>query len=348
MHKFDYSFLKNISIPSNTASMISYVERSKDMTDNFKEKYPRVFDNLVKIAKVQSVYSSNAIEGILTTDKRVKDLVNGNTEPRNHNEQEIAGYRDALNIIHSNPNMSLDESNICLLHKTLLSRTNLDFGGQYKKTDNLIVQIDSNGNRSIRFRPVSAIDTPKAMEQLWLAYVDARQDYSINPLLLIPCFILDFLSIHPFSDGNGRVSRLLSILLLYQSGFDGCKYVSFENKINNNKDLYYKSLDESSINWHSNENDYWPFISFFVFSLSECYREIQKRYDLIKSKKLSKSERIDSFINESLGKFSKEDIHDFWPDISYCTIENELHKLLREGVIQKIGNTNGAEYIKKN
>lgn len=348
MRRFDYSFLEKESIPSNIASMLFAIERNKTTSDVFKEKYPNVFNNLVKIAKVQSVKASNAIEGIVTTDQRIKELVNESTEPRNHNEEEIAGYRDVLNRIHMDYQIiDIETRQILLLHRDLLERKQTPTRGMLKTVDNVIMQINTDGSRSIRFRPVPAIETPQSMEQLELAFIDARSNSNINPLLLIPCYILDFLCIHPFEDGNGRMSRLLTLLLLYKTGYDVGKYVSLENIINKNKGIYYQKLYESSSGWSDNHNSYWPFIENFLMILLFAYNELARRYEIIKDKKLSKAQRVEETIKTTLGKITKEEIHEIWPDISINTIELELAKLLKEGVIEKVGNTNGAAYFWK-
>lgn len=348
MRKFDYSFLEKEAIPSNIVSMLFAIGMNKSSSETFKERYPNVFTNLVKIAKVQSVKASNAIEGILTTDQRIKDLVNQSTEPRNHNEEEIAGYRDVLNRIHQYyETIDINNRQLLLLHRELLEHKQTPNRGQFKTVDNAIIQIAPDGTRSIRFKPLSANETNDAMEQLYLAFIDARNQLNINPLLLIPCYILDFLCIHPFDDGNGRMSRLLSLLLLYKTGYDVGKYVSLENIINKNKGLYYQKLYESSSGWEDNRNSYWPFIENFLMTLLSAYSELSRRYEIIKDKKISKAERVRETIKNTLGTISKEEIHEIWPDISFNTIELELSKLLQEGLIEKVGNTNGAAYYWK-
>lgn len=346
MRKFDYSFLENEMMPANIASYLFAIERNKILSNDFNFKFPKVFLNLEKIAKVQSIKASNAIEGIVTTDKRIESIINKETEPLNHDEKEIAGYRDALEKVHNEYEViDVDLRNIKLLHSILLEHTGVSTRGNYKEENNVIVEKNSDGLRRVRFIPISAKDTPIAMEQMVLAYYEARQNSNINSLLLIPCFILDFLSIHPFSDGNGRMSRLLSLLLLYKNGYDVGKYISLEYMINKNKALYYEKLHESSIEWDSNQNTYWPFIEYFLLMLLKTYNELMDRYNIIKDKKMNKAERIEETIKQTIGRITKEDIHNFWPDISFNTIELELSKLLKEGKIEKIGNTNGVSYI---
>ncbi len=246
------------------------------------------------------------MEGIVTSDERIAVIVNQNSAPLNHNEAEIAGYRDALNEIHSGYEyIDFRERDILRLHELMMAFTNYEYGGQYKTDDNVILEIDEDGNRRIRFRPTSALETPKAMEQLELAYLEARNNTDINQLLLIPCVILDFLCIHPFREGNGRMSRLLSLLLLYKNDFDAGKYVSFEEQINHYKTYYYEALRQSSVGWESNENSYFPFIENFLSMLYMCYKELDKRFALVHGKKLTKKARVEATVLNSLTPFLK-------------------------------------------
>jgi Fic family protein len=345
MRKFDYSFLLNYAIPNSIVPLLFNLARLQTLAGSFQVAYPQVFENLQKIARVQSVKGSNAIEGICTTDERIKSLVNDNTEPRNHNEKEIVGYRDALNEIH-NKYQSLDikQNDILALHNIMLTPNDSPYKGKYKNVDNVIMETHIDGTRRVHFTPVSAKETPFAMEQLELAFYAGRQESSINYLLLVPCYILDFLCIHPFNDGNGRISRLLSLLLLYHGGYDIGKYVSFENIINQNKEAYYEALKQSSLGWETNENTYWPFVENFLITLVKCYNELDRRYEIVNNKKLSKAERIKETILQTLGPISKEELHNIWPDISFNTIEAELNKLCKEEIIAKIGKTKGVKY----
>ena len=348
MRRFDYSFLEKEAIPPVIASMLFSIERNRSVADALKERLPKVFINLVKIAKVQSVKASNAIEGIVTTDKRIESIVNEGTEPLNHNEREIAGYRDALNRIHNDHRaIDIQLRQILLLHSILLEHAQSPTRGMLKPEDNVIAEKYPDGGRRIIYVPTPASETQEAMEQLELAFYEARQNSNINRLLLIPCYILDFLCIHPFMDGNGRMSRLLTLLLLYKSGYDVGKYVSLEYIINKNKGSYYQKLHESSSGWAENKNSYWPFIENFLLTLMSAYNELADRYEIIKNKKLSKAERVEETIKSTLGSITKEEIHKIWPDISYNTIELELSVLVKEGKVEKIGTTNGASYCWK-
>lgn len=317
--------------------------------ENFrKEKFEKIFTELESVAKVQSVKSSNEIEGIITSDDRINAIVNQNSAPLNHNESEIAGYRDALNLIHQNyQNISFSQNTILSLHKTLLSATNYEYGGKYKTENNVIMEIDNSGNRKVRFRPVEANETENAMEQLELAFLDAYNDSNVNQLLLIPCVILDFLCIHPFRDGNGRMSRLLSLLLLYKNGFDVGKYISFEEQINKNKTQYYDSLKISSENWHDNKNNYIPFMQNFIITLYQCYQELDKRFAVVNSSKITKNSRIEATVLNSILPISKSEICKILPDVSPSTIESVLGKMVKSQTIKIIGNGRGARYVRK-
>ena len=306
----------------------------------------QIYTQLESIARVQSVKNSNAIEGIVTTDARIKEIVDGNSAPLNHNEMEIAGYRDVLDEIHKHHvELSVREDTILHMHKTMLDIANYPYGGQYKKDDNLIMEVDASGKRRVRFAPVAARETKDAMEQLMLAYMDARTNPNINQLLLIPCVILDFLCIHPFDDGNGRVSRLLSLLLLYKNDYDICKYVSFEEQINNSKEYYYQALYESSQKWHENENCYIPFMENFLLTLYKCYKELDQRFSVINGKKLKKNERIEQTVLNSVLPVSKAEICEILPDVSVTTVEEVLGKLVKAGKVQKLGQSRSTKYV---
>ena len=221
-----------------------------------------------------------------------------------------------------------------------------EFGGQYKTQDNVILEIDSEGMRRVRFQPTPASETPKAMEQLELAFLAARGDANINQLLLIPCVILDLLCIHPFQDGNGRMSRLLSLLLLYKCGLDAGKYISFEQEINKRKSLYYEALRQSSIGWESNENSYFAFMENFLSTLYMCYAELDKRFAVVNSKKITKSARVKATLLNSLTPLSKAEICQILPDVSPTTVEAVLGAMVKDGSAKLIGAGRASRYIK--
>ena len=347
MHIFDYSFLQNGLLPAGLLNITTDIYTLRVMALDRKEQFIDVFTELEAIAKVQSVKSSNEIEGIVTTDERIHEIVNGNSAPLNYSEQEIAGYRDALAEVHTGyGDMDFRQSDILRLHSIMMNIAGYSYAGKYKEYDNDIIEEDKNGRRRVRFHPTSAIDTPDEMEQLELAYLEARDNPNINQLLLIPCVILDFLCIHPFRNGNGRISRLLSLLLLYRNGFDAGKYISFEEQINNRKGNYYEALQKSSDGWHENNQDYSAFIMEFITTVYACYKELDKRFAVIGSKKVTKQARVEATVLNSLTPISKSDIGKILLDVSATTIEAVLGQMVRTGSVRKVGAGRGTKYVR--
>ena len=347
MKNFNYSFLESGMLPSGLVNVVEAIAALREREKQRREQYPDVFTRLESIARVQSVKGSNEIEGIVTSEERINEIVNQNSAPLNHNEAEIAGYRDALSLIHENYTaLDIRERDILRLHEIMLSYAPVS-GGAYKQNDNVIMEVDSSGARRIRFSPTPADETPAAMEQLTLAYIDARSSYSVNQLLLIPCFILDFLCIHPFSDGNGRMSRLLSLLLLYKNGFNAVKYISFEEQINKGKGDYYEALKQSSAGWHEGKNTYFPFIENFVTTLLYCYKELDKRFAVVNAKKVTKRARIEATLLNSLLPISKREICYVLPDISPTTVEAVLADMVKNRVVEKVGAGKNTKYVRR-
>lgn len=348
MRIFDYSFLNKGQISGSLINILTTIYSMKSIDELRKNNFPNIYTELQKIAIVQSVKSSNAIENIITTDERINAIVNQHSEPLNHDEQEIAGYRDALNQIHIGyADLSFDEKNILNFHHALLHIAKPVQAGHYKTDDNVIMEVRRDGTKSIRFKPISAKETPEAMKQLLLAYIDARDNLDINPLLLIPCVILDFLCIHPFADGNGRMSRLLTLLLLYKNGFDAGKYISFEEQINNNKGLYYEALRKSSLGWENGKNNYGFFIENFLFTLFSCYKELDKRFATVNSGKINKQSRIEATVLNSVLPISKAEICKILPDVSPTTVELVLTRLVKNNKVAKIGAGKNTHYLRK-
>ena len=344
MHKYDYSFLKD-SIPGNIVGLTGIIADLKSKEEFRKFQYEETFESLRQKAIIESVKGSNAIEGIVTTDARIKDIVNGSA-PATHDEMEISGYKDALNLIHNDyRNMDIDGKTILAFHRMLLEKSNPHEAGMLKRTNNFILEMLPDGSRSVRFKPVPAKRVASDMEQLLLAYYEARQDAEISPLLLIPCFVLDFLCIHPFIDGNGRVSRLLTVLLLYMSGYDIVRYVSYEGQVNKYKESYYEALKTSSGGWHENGNDYVPIVVNFLQILYKCFKELDESFTDISLKKAKKSERVEAVLMGAIVPVSKQEIIEKVPDISVKTVELVLSKLLKAKRIKKIGTYKNARYM---
>lgn len=346
MKKFDYSFLDKGLLPANLINITGTIYSLKAGAQIRQYEYEKIFIELEKMAIVQSVKSSNAIEGIITSDERIEEIVNQNSKPLNHNEKEIAGYRDALNEIHLHyQDIEFNEDTILKLHEIMMSYTGTTDAGKYKINNNYIIEEDVQGNRKVRFKPLDAKETTNAMEQLVLAYNDACNNVNINQLLLIPCVILDFLCIHPFRDGNGRMSRLLTLLLLYKNGFDVGKYISYEEQINNSKSNYYEALRLSSIDWEKNKHSYVPFIENFLLTLYMCYKELDKRFSVVNSNKITKKARIEATVLNNLTPISKAEICKILPDISATTVEAVLGNMVKDGTIKIIGKGRNTKYI---
>ena len=308
----------------------------------FIEAHKDELKELVEIAKIQSTEASNRIEGIFTADDRLKNLVQEKTTPRNRDESEIAGYRDVLNIIHENYDYIPINANYFLqLHRDLYKFVGNVDGGVFKTGDNIIQEEDDKGNKKIRFRPVTAWETAESIDALCEAYRDAKGD--VDPLILNAMFILDFLCIHPFNDGNGRMSRLLTLLLLYQSDYIVGKYISIEKIIEESKEMYYEVLQDSSLNWHENENDYKPFVNYMLGVIVNAYKEFESRVELVTNPNLSKSDRIREIIKNHIGTITKSELLEMNPDISDTTVQRALADLLKSGEIKKIG---GGRYTK--
>ena len=349
MHKFTYEFLKGKSITPDLFSLSNIITDLKSKTEEKKNSNKSLFNKLETIAIKESVEASNAIEGIFTTEHRIKEIVENNSKPLTHKEEEIAGYRDAIKFVKENYEyLSFNEETIKKIHALLVSRhVGYDKGGKYKTSDNVIAEKYPDGTiKQVIFTPTKASETKKAISDLCLAYQVYKDDYGIPSLLLIPCVIVDFLSIHPFSDGNGRVSRLLTLLLLYKEGYDIGKYISFENQINKYKGNYYDALQRSQYQWHESKNTYYPFTEFTFQILYQCYKEINRRFIKTKSGKNKKNERIETVILDSLVPISKADIQELLPDVSVTTIEAVLAKLVKENKIYKIGTYKNAKYLK--
>lgn len=342
MHRFDYRDLAR----TLDATLVGVTNVLVDLRarNELREQQDAIgFEKLKQAAVIESVRGSNAIEGIVTTKARLEELVQG-AEPLTHGEREILGYKNALQEIYS-PSFSgsLTEDYIRHLHALLLGGTS-NQAGKYKVEDNWIQERDAEGHISVRFVPVRAADTPDAMIQLVMAYREARQDERINNLLLTACVTVDFLCIHPFADGNGRVSRLLTIMLLQQFGFDVCRYVSVEGMIDKHKAGYYDALKASSEGWHDSDNDYTPFALYLLQILYACYRELDRRYVEGTLERVPKSKRIETLLMDAYVPISKAEICDKFPEVSVRTVERVLARLMREGTIEKIGTYRDARY----
>ena len=346
MRNYDYNQKWQQLLAPEIVAMLSQIHEYKGEQNLFIEAKSDSLTQLVEIAKIQSTEASNKIEGIFTSDERLKKLLTNKTTPKTRNEQEIAGYRDVLATIHDSYEYILVRPSFILqLHRDLYKFSGKSIGGNYKNSDNIIAEEDANGNRFVRFQPVSAWETPDAIEKLCTAFDDAIANNDADPLLIIPMFVLDFLCIHPFNDGNGRMSRLLTLLLLYRAGYIVGKYISIEKVIEESKDTYYEALQSSSIGWHEEENDYGHFVRYMLGVILSAYRDFSTRVKVLTTSGLSKPDRIREIIKDTLGKITKTEIMNKCPDISQITIQRTLNDLLKNGDIIKIGGGRYTSYI---
>ncbi len=345
MRQFEYKESWKKLLTPNIVSLLTSIHEYKGEQNLFIESNSDKLTELLEIAKIQSTEASNKIEGIITTDERLKKLVMDKTMPKSRNEKEIAGYRDVLNTIHENYEYIPVNANYFLqLHGDLYKYNSLGFGGKLKSSDNIIAEVDSFGNQRIRFKPIEAWATPEAIANMCNAYNDAIND-NIDSLILTPMFILDFLCIHPFNDGNGRMSRLLTLLLLYKSGYIVGKYISIEKLIEQSKETYYEVLQASSYGWHENENDYEPFVEYYLGVIIAAYKEFSGRVQTLIESGMSKPERIREVIRKHIGKITKNQIMEKCPDISETTIQRTLADLLKNNEIIKLNGGRYTSYI---
>ncbi len=348
MHTFDYKETPKRLLTPDIVNLLSSLHEFRGKQELYIEAESDVLTALLDIAKIQSTKASNKIEGIYTSDERLEALVIEKVEPRNRSEEEIAGYREVLATVHDSYEYIPIRPNIILqLHRDLYSFSSSDTGGRFKNTDNVIAESSKDGQQRVRFTPVPAFQTPEAMENLCNEFNNAIERAEYDPLLLIPMFILDFLCIHPFNDGNGRMSRLLTLLLLYRSGYIVGKYISMEMLIEKTKETYYEALQNSSIEWHNNRSDYTSFVRYYLGIVLKGYNEFQDRIEHLKHHKLSKADRVKAVFEKKLGIVKKSDIATLCPDISETTIERTLKELLESGFIEKVGKGRATGYTKK-
>lgn len=342
----NYDFIKkyNKLLTSEIVLYLAQIHEYKGKQNQYIDTNPGILDELIEIAKIQSTEESNKIEGIITTKDRLQKLVGEKTMPKTRSEKEIAGYRDVLNTVHENYEyIPIKPGMLLQLHRDLYKYTGAAIGGNFKNSDNIIAE-EHNGTKTVRFEPVPAWETPEAIEELCKNFNQALSNSQIDPLLLIPIFIFDFLCIHPFNDGNGRMSRLLTLLLLYRCGYFVGKYISIEKIISDTKDSYYDALQESSFKWHEGENDYTPFVSYYLGVIIAAYRDFDSRAMLIADRTKSKPDRVREIIKTTTGKITKSEIMEKCPDISQVTVQRALSELLNTNEIIKIGGGRYTSY----
>ena len=346
MRDFHYAAIREQKWDSEILGLIAAIYKEAGKQEMYLKQRPEELEKLVEIAKVQSTEASNAIEGIVTTSTRIRQLVEEKTAPRNRDEQEIAGYRDALNIIHENFDaIPITRNYILQLHKVLYSHMNNPIAEQTKSVQNYISATYPNGHTETLFTPLAPFETPEALERICDEYNRVIGNMEAEPLIVIPIFIHDFLCIHPFNDGNGRMSRLLTTLLLYRNGFYVGKYISLEAKIAKNKDIYYAALRQAQEGWHEGTEDAVPFIKYLLGIILSAYRDFEDRFSLVEQKKPALETVRQATLNK-IGRFSKQDIHELCPALSVSSIECALRKLVASGELKREGNGKNTCYYR--
>ena len=346
MRTFNYSAIKEQKWDSDVLGLIAAIYKEAGKQELYLKQRPEELEKLVEIAKIQSTEASNAIEGIVTTSTRIRQLVEEKTTPRNRDEQEIAGYRDVLSIIHESFDaIPITQNYILQLHKILYSHINNPLAGRTKSVQNYITATYPDGHVETLFTPLAPYETPEALDRICEEYNRVIGNMELEPLIAIPVFIHDFLCIHPFNDGNGRMSRLLTALLLYRSGYVVGKYVSIESKIAKNKDLYYMALEKCQEGWHDNKENVTPFIKYMLRIILAAYRDFEERIELV-SEKLPAKEIVRRAVYSKIGKLSKSDIAELCPSIGTKSVELALKQLVEEGILLKKGSGRATFYVR--
>lgn len=346
MRVYNYNQLKQLMMPMETVNLIAKINEYKGKQELYKQQAPQILETLKDVAVTQSTKASNAIEGIIITDSRLKSIMENDTNLQDRSEGEIAGYRDVLQLIHlSYDAIPVRESVVLQLHKEMYRYIAIE-GGRWKNVDNIISETYQDGTKRIRFEPVSAFETPTAIQKLCEELRERISKSDIEPLILISVFILDFFSVHPFNDGNGRMARLLTLLLLYQLGFEVGRYISLEKVIEDSIENYYETLRKSSIGWHENSNDIFPWVNYLLGTFVAAYKDLESRVGIIETQKGGKSQRIHTFIEKKLGYFTKADIRNACPDVSEATINRVLNDLKEQQVIAPEGLGRNAKWKK--
>lgn len=346
MREFNYSLIRNKKWDSELLSLIAAIYKEAGKQELYLKQRPQELEKLVEIAKIQSTEASNAIEGIVTTSTRIRQLVEEKTTPHNRDEQEIAGYRDALNIIHESFDaIPVTQNYILQLHKIMYSHMNNPMAGRTKNVQNYITATYPDGHTEILFTPLEPYETPEALDRICEEFNKVIGNMELEPLIAIPVFIHDFLCIHPFNDGNGRMSRLLTSLLLYRCGFYVGRYISLEAKIAKNKDLYYSALRESQMGWHEGTEDAVPFIKYILGTVLAAYKDFEDRFALVEIKRTA-LETVRMASQSKIGRFTKQDIRELCPSLSLSAIEGALRKMVDDGELKREGSGKNICYYR--
>lgn len=346
MKSFENKYPESIRIPHHVIGIIRQIGEYKGRQELYQKQTPEMLENLRRIAVIQSTESSNRLEGITADRERIRKLLEEKVQPQNRSESEIAGYRDVLNTIHTNStHIPFNERVVLQLHRDLMKYSGKE-GGRWKSVANEIAEIFPDGSKQIRFVPVEPVQTADYMHHLHSHFQDYFQHGTLDPLLLIPLYILDFLCIHPFLDGNGRMARLLTVLLLYHQGYEVGRYISLERIVEQTKESYYETLQKSSVGWHFGKHDALPWIEYFLSTILAAYKEFESRIGTISSGLGNKMAMVTSAIDGFIGDFTLSDLEQACPTVGKDWIRKILQRLKSERKIEVIGKGRYARWRK--
>lgn len=347
MKSFEHGYL--LETPISHALLISMraLGEYRGRQGLYTEQFPEILETLRQVAMIQSTESSNRIEGITVLPDRLADLVTRKTKPRDRSEQEVAGYRDVLASIHANHDRMKLSADLILDWHRMLYRYTGENAGQWKSQDNAILEVRPDGRQVVRFKPVSAVGTPKFMDRLVRHLNDALGEGRTDPLLLIASFVFDFECVHPFKDGNGRIGRLLTLLLLYQSGYEAGRYIGLERIVEESKETYYEALFQSSQRWHDGDHDLRPWWEYFLGMLTAAYKEFEARVGTLTSARGAKREMVRNAIERLPARFKLADLQRACPGVSHPTLKRALTDLKSEGRLRCLGRGRDAQWERK-
>jgi len=343
MMSFRGKRLQDLALPTGTVWLITDIAEAKGRQQLYTKQAPQLLRALQEVALVQSVESSNRIEGVTVAPERLVPLVVGNARPRNRSEEEIRGYRRALNMIHTDAaKLQVTPEFLQRLHET--TQEGAADAGQWKQKENEIIEFREGAAPTIRFRPLSVAETPEAVKELCLSYRAVLNQQEVQPLVAVAALVFDFLCIHPFRDGNGRISRLLTLLGLYQHGFEVGRFISLERLVEESRDDYYEALRKSSEGWHEGQHDLIPWLNYFLGVLRRAYREFEQRAGEVKSPRGAKTVLVEAAIDAFPGDFTLTQLEHACPGVSRDMVRRVLRQLKKKGRVTCLGRGPSASW----
>ena len=344
MKSFEHDYLVHQPLNQSLLMSVRAIGEYRGRQALYREQFPQILDTLRRLAMIQSTESSNRIEGVTVEPDRLEAIMTKKSKPKNRSEQEVAGYRDVLAEIHANASkLRLTPDLILRWHKAMYLYT-AEPAGLWKQQENVIHNVHHDGSRTVRFRPLSAAATPKGVEQLCLSFDESIRENKVEPLLAIASFVFDFECIHPFMDGNGRMGRLLTLLLLYHARYEVGRFISLERVIEESKETYYEALLASSQKWHEGEHDLLPWWNYFLGVLTAAYNEFESRVGMITTARGAKREMVVAAIERLPEEFSFSDLQKVCPGVSFATLKRALQDLKGRKKIIPLGKGRDARW----